>query len=115
MAGPYDLTLKMSNGKVVSGYIPASLAVDKYINCDTNGIASADSPTDFIVPANATVIDIHTNCPTGAFEVIAAGQKTGAIFDCAAHQVTSIGRPAPAIGLVAGRQYRLKIVKACAA
>lgn len=116
MAGSYKLTMKLSSGKVLTGYIAASLAVGKYINVEQNGIATVDSPQDFIAAGNDTILDIYTNAPSGSFEFISQGQSTNCIFDVTVHQAnTTASRPAPMIGLVAGRQYRLKVVGVFAA
>ena len=116
MTGPYKLTLKLDSGKIISGYIPASLAAGKYINLDTNGIATADSPSDFIAADNNVITDIYTTAPSGAFEFISAGNNTNCIFDVTVHQSnTTASRPAPGVRLTAGRQYRLKVVGAFAA
>ena len=116
MAGPYTLTFKLDSGKIISGYIPASLAVGKYINVDTNGIATSDSPQDFIAGDSNVITDIYTDAPSGAFEFISAGNSTNCIFDVTVHQAnTTASRPAPGVRFTAGRQYRLKVVETFAA
>lgn len=116
MVGPYNVSMKCSNGKVISGYIAASAAAGTYLPTDTNGKATSTSPAGgFFVPETVEIVDIWTDCPSGEFTILSNGQPTNVFVDCAVQQATANMRTAPRFGLVAGRQYLLKVTSAMAA
>lgn len=109
-----NITFKLSNGKVISAYAASGLAAGRYLNVDVTGVATADSPQQFVNAANVAVTDIYTDCASGTIEVISNSIPTGIHIDMAVQQKTANMRPAPNFGFKAGSTIMLKVISAMA-
>ena len=101
--------LRLSSGRTVSLHFAANGAVGTYLPADTSQAAASTSPVDFSVAVPERVVDFIAGPATGTIEFISGGAGTGRTLDCAQHQASNSGRPAPNVVLVQ-KLYRLKVI-----
>jgi hypothetical protein len=110
MAGPYIGVLSFTNGRQLSIYQAANVAVGTPLPVEVSGQASTSSDTFFMVPAGEvwTVLDFVTGNLSGQVQVYKENLPSGKFFSTdATRAATASNRPMIPLTFVPGVRYRL--------
>lgn len=113
MAGPYVGTFYFTNGRQLSFYQAANVAVGTPLPVETNGIALSTSDTFFMVPAGEVwvVDDMVTSNTAGQVQVMKENFPTGKFFATDATRSPSTGTVRPRIPMTFVPGVRYKFVE----
>lgn len=111
MAGPYKGTFYFKNGRQLSFYQAANVAVGTPLPCEVNGEAASTSDTFFMVPAGEIweVSDMTTLNTAGQVQIMRENLPTGKFFptDATRSPATGTVRPNLPFTFVPGVRYKL--------
>lgn len=110
MAGPYVGTFYFKNGRQLSFYQAANVAVGTALPVEVNGQAGTTSDTFFMVPAGEIweVLDMTTSNTAGQVQIMRENLPSGKFFatDSTRSPATGTVRPAIPLTFVPGVRYK---------